>query len=242
MGFSRKLVWSMEFKGFMGYGSIFPGNQIGNPKILWVLRGYGFWEVMGFERLWVLRGYGFWEVWVRREATVYTFDTWLLLRIFFVHYHHVFVFEVSLAPFQRVADRQYWKKKGYYQDVYQHWQLSVMCQSWPLGHPWSKTSKLANSFISASFKYWYRVLRSQSAWILSSCWCVELLCGVWNWAYFGLWLDEWVLSDVGVSVIQQIGLSKFRMPSATGYVGWTNILNVERRKSTSIACKWFKYT
>ena len=41
----------MEFEGLMGYGSIFPVNQLGNLKILWVLRGYGFWGI-----------------WVRREA------------------------------------------------------------------------------------------------------------------------------------------------------------------------------
>ena len=41
---------------------------------------------------------------------LYTFNTLYIhgyYRIFFVHYHHVFVIEASLAPSQRVTDGQY---------------------------------------------------------------------------------------------------------------------------------------
>jgi hypothetical protein len=47
----------MGYEGVMGYGSQIPANHLGNSKILW-----------GF------REYGFWEVWVKREATVLTFQ------------------------------------------------------------------------------------------------------------------------------------------------------------------------
>ncbi|KIJ92526.1 hypothetical protein K443DRAFT_113412 [Laccaria amethystina LaAM-08-1] len=40
----------MGYGRFMGYAMHFPMNQLGGPKMLWGLRGYGFSEV------WVKRG------------------------------------------------------------------------------------------------------------------------------------------------------------------------------------------
>jgi hypothetical protein len=35
----------MGYGRFMGYAMHFPANQLGGPKMLWGLRGYGFSEV-----------------------------------------------------------------------------------------------------------------------------------------------------------------------------------------------------
>jgi hypothetical protein len=50
MGFGSGGVWGMGYGRFMGYAMHFPTNQLGGPKMLWGLRGYGFSEV------WVKRG------------------------------------------------------------------------------------------------------------------------------------------------------------------------------------------
>jgi hypothetical protein len=50
MGFGSGGVWGMWYGRFMGYAMHFPANQLGGPKMLWGLRGYGFSEV------WVKRG------------------------------------------------------------------------------------------------------------------------------------------------------------------------------------------
>jgi len=50
MGFGWGGVWGMGYGRFMGYAMHFPVNQLGGPKVLWGLRGYGFSEV------WVFRG------------------------------------------------------------------------------------------------------------------------------------------------------------------------------------------
>jgi len=52
IGFPLKVVWVMGYEGVMGYGSLFPANQLGGSKILWVLRKYG------LRGVWIKRGMG----------------------------------------------------------------------------------------------------------------------------------------------------------------------------------------
>jgi len=53
MGFASKGVWVMGYCGCMGYGALFPANQLG-----------------GLKKVWNLREYGVCEPWVTRESTV----------------------------------------------------------------------------------------------------------------------------------------------------------------------------
>ncbi|KIJ93715.1 hypothetical protein K443DRAFT_111638, partial [Laccaria amethystina LaAM-08-1] len=53
MGFSSGGVWVMGYCGCMGYGVLFPANQLG-----------------GLKNLWDLRDYGLLQPWVKRESTV----------------------------------------------------------------------------------------------------------------------------------------------------------------------------
>jgi len=53
MGFGSWGVWSIGFRGCMGYGLGFPAYQVGNKK-----------------NLWDIREYGLSELWVKRESTV----------------------------------------------------------------------------------------------------------------------------------------------------------------------------
>ena len=53
MGFASKGVWVMGYRGCMGYGALFPANQLG-----------------GLKKVWNLREYGVREPWVTRESTV----------------------------------------------------------------------------------------------------------------------------------------------------------------------------
>ena len=47
------MVWVTGYEGVMGFEAKIPANQLGRPKILWVMREYG------------LTG-----LWVKRESTV----------------------------------------------------------------------------------------------------------------------------------------------------------------------------
>ena len=41
----------MGYYSFMGYGMKIPANQVGGPMRLWVIKGYGLWQV----RLYTIR-------------------------------------------------------------------------------------------------------------------------------------------------------------------------------------------
>ncbi|KIJ97519.1 hypothetical protein K443DRAFT_105555, partial [Laccaria amethystina LaAM-08-1] len=56
MGFSARGVWVTGYCGCMGYGVLFPANQLG-----------------GLKNLWDLRDYGLSQSWVKRESTVLLF-------------------------------------------------------------------------------------------------------------------------------------------------------------------------
>jgi hypothetical protein len=58
MGFSARGVWVTGYCGCMGYGVLFPANQLG-----------------GLKNLWDLRDYGLSQPWVKRELTVHGFHS-----------------------------------------------------------------------------------------------------------------------------------------------------------------------
>jgi hypothetical protein len=76
MGFGSGGVWGMGYGRFMGYAMHFPANQLGGPKMLWGLRGYGFSEV------WVKRGSTVRECSVESEKmSVFGICDWVMVHI-----------------------------------------------------------------------------------------------------------------------------------------------------------------